>query len=75
MTVDSRRKLAFMSKDSGLKGIVTVDLKDPWNPAIISFQRTSLGHTATCINDCRFIWQVGGGASAPALRGLGDRHP
>jgi hypothetical protein len=60
MTVDSRRKLAFMSKDSGKKGIVTVDVKDPWNPQIVSFQPTWLGHTATCLNDCRFIWQVGG---------------
>jgi hypothetical protein len=63
MTVDSRRKLAFMSKDSGTKGIVTVDVKDPWNPQIVSFQKTPLGHTATCLNDCRFIWQVGGGVS------------
>ncbi len=63
MTVDSRRKLAFLSKDSGKKGIITVDLNDPWNPQIISYQQTSLGHTATCLNDCRFIWQVGGGVS------------
>jgi hypothetical protein len=61
MTVDSRRKLAFLSKDSGKKGIVTIDVKDPWNPQIVSFQPTPLGHTATCLNDCRFIWQVGGG--------------
>jgi hypothetical protein len=61
MTVDSRRKLAFLSKDSGTKGIVTIDVKDPWNPQIVSFQKTPLGHTATCLNDCRFIWQVGGG--------------
>jgi len=63
MTVDSRRKLAFLSKDSGKKGIITIDVKDPWNPQIVSFQPTSLGHTATCLNDCRFIWQVGGAVS------------
>ena len=34
MTVDSRRKLAFLSKDSGKKGIITIDVKDPWNPQI-----------------------------------------
>ena len=63
MTTDSRRKLAFMSKDSGKKGLFTIDMKDPWNPKVISFQPTSLGHTATCINDCRFVWQVGSGVS------------
>src|SRR4051794_3147520 len=29
MTVDSRRKLAFMSRDSGTKGQIIIDLKDP----------------------------------------------
>jgi hypothetical protein len=72
MTVDSRRKLAFLSKDSGFKGIVTVDLKDPWDPQIVSFQRTSLGHTGTCINDCRFIWQVGGGATGRSAVSVTD---
>jgi hypothetical protein len=60
MTVDSRRKLVFMSRDSVKKGLFTIDLKDPWNPRLVSFQPTSLGHTATCLNDCRFVWQVGG---------------
>ena len=40
MTVDSRRKLAFMSKDQGTKGILIVDLKDPWNPVVVGFQPT-----------------------------------
>ena len=80
MTVDSRRKLAFLSKDQGTKGILTVDLKDPWNPIVVGFQPTPLGHTATCLNDCRFIWQVGGGVSgrrsAVAVTDIRDiEHP
>jgi hypothetical protein len=80
MTVDSRRKLAYLSKDSGRKGIVIVDVKDPWHPVLVGFQPTPLGHTATCLNDCRFIWQVGGGVSgrrsAVAVTDIRDiEHP
>ena len=64
MTVDSRRKLAFMSRTRARKGIITIDVKDPWNPQIIGFQKTSQGHTATCLNDCRFIWR----SAAASLR-------
>src|SRR3954468_7110985 len=60
MTVDSRRKLAFMSRDSGSKGQIIVDLKDPWNPKLINFSKNYQGHTSTCLNDCRFMWSVGG---------------
>ena len=80
MTVDSRRKIAYLSKDSGKKGIAIVDLKDPWHPVLVGFQPTQLGHTATCLNDCRFIWQVGGGVSgrrsAVAVTDIRDiEHP
>ena len=37
MTVDSSRKLVFMSRDSGRKGQIVVDLNDPWNPQVIAF--------------------------------------
>ncbi|WP_121249286.1 hypothetical protein [Solirubrobacter pauli] len=80
MTVDSRRKIAYLSKDSGTKGIAIVDLKDPWHPKLVGFQKTQLGHTATCLNDCRFIWQVGSGVSgrrsAVAVTDIRDiEHP
>ncbi len=65
MTVDSRRKLAFMSRDTGQKGQIIIDLKDPWNPKLINFSKNFQGHTSTCINDCRFMWSVGGTQSAP----------
>jgi hypothetical protein len=61
MTTDSRRKLVFMSRDQGNKGQFIVDIKDPWNPAILNYSFGSRqGHTSTCINDCRFLWSVGG---------------
>src|SRR4051812_3899728 len=65
MTVDSRRKLAFMSRDTGQKGQIIVDLKDPWNPKVINFSKNFQGHTSTCLNDCRFMWSVGGTQGAP----------
>jgi len=61
MTTDSRRKLVFMSRDQGNKGQFIVDIKDPWNPVILNYSAGARqGHTSTCINDCRFLWSVGG---------------
>jgi hypothetical protein len=60
MTTDSRRKLVFMSRDQGNKGQLIVDIKDPWNPVVLNYSKTRQGHTSTCINDCRFLWSVGG---------------
>jgi hypothetical protein len=59
-TVDSRRKIAFMSKDIGNKGFFAIDLKNPWEPKIMFFQKVFQGHTMTCLDDCRFLWSVGG---------------
>jgi|GEM_PF-1719314 len=63
MTVDSRRKLVFMSRDSGAKGLFIIDVKDPWHPVLLGFHPVPQGHTATCLDDCRFIWSVGTGVS------------
>ncbi|HEY6888680.1 MAG TPA: hypothetical protein VI300_12900 [Solirubrobacter sp.] len=68
-TVDSRRKLAFLARDprsfgssghpNGRTGLYIVDVKDPWHPQVISYTWVPAGHTATCINDCRYLWSVG----------------
>ncbi|MEU3454643.1 hypothetical protein ABZ671_13705 [Micromonospora sp. NPDC006766] len=63
LTVDSRRKLVYLTRDSGTKGLFIIDINDPWHPKLLGFHPVRLGHTATCINDCRFIWSVGSGAS------------
>jgi hypothetical protein len=55
-----------MSRDVGNKGLFIIDLKDPWHPSIIGFQKVPQGHTATCLNGCRFIWSVGGVQSGGA---------
>jgi hypothetical protein len=60
MTTDTRRKLVFMSRDEGDKGQFIIDINDPWHPAIVNYSKTRQGHTSTCINDCRFLWSVGG---------------
>ena len=66
MTVDSRRKLVFLSRDTGTKGQFIIDISDPWKPAVVGFSKNFQGHTNTCLNDCRFLWSVGGTQSAPA---------
>ncbi len=68
-TVDSRRKLAFLARDprsfgnnnhpGGRTGLYIIDVKNPWNPEILSYSWVPAGHTATCINDCRYLWSVG----------------
>ncbi len=68
-TVDSRRKLAFLARDprsfgnsghpGGRTGLYIIDVKDPWNPQVVAYHWVPAGHTATCINDCRYLWSVG----------------
>jgi hypothetical protein len=76
MTVDSRRKLVYLARDprsfgntrhpTGRTGLYIIDVKDPWKPVLVNFHWVPAGHTATCINDCRFIWSMG-----PANNGSG----
>ena len=68
-TVDSRRKLAYLARDprsfgnnshpGGRTGLYIIDVKDPWNPKVVTYHWVPAGHTATCINDCRYLWSVG----------------
>ncbi len=67
MTTDSRRKLVFLSRDQGTKGQFIVDIKDPWNPQVLTYSTNRQGHTSTCINDCRFLWSVGGVTTSQTL--------
>ncbi len=68
MTVDSKRKLVFLSRDprgfggaltTGKTGVYIIDVKNPYDPKIITFQSVPAGHTSTCINDCQYLWSVG----------------
>ena len=68
-TVDSRRKLAFLARDprsfgngnhpGGRTGLYIIDVKDPFRPEVLTYHWVPAGHTATCINDCRYLWSVG----------------
>ncbi|SIQ76094.1 hypothetical protein SAMN05421833_103372 [Microbispora rosea] len=79
MTVDPKRKLVFLSRDprgfggtvsTGQSGVYIVDVKDPWKPKVVVFQPIPAGHTATCINDCSYLWSVG-----PANTGTPGQDP
>src|SRR4051794_4444730 len=68
MTVDAKRKLVILSRDprgfggtlqTGQTGFYVIDVKDPYNPKIVTFKSVPAGHTATCINDCQYLWSMG----------------
>ncbi len=61
LTIDSKRMIAWLTRDSTqARGLFPIDISDPWNPKVIGFHKVPQGHTATCLNDCTFIWSVGG---------------
>src|SRR3954470_13171962 len=89
-TVDSRRKLAFLARDprsfgnnahpNGRTGLYIIDVSNPWSPQILSYHWVPAGHTATCINDCRYLWSVGPANNGSAVNGqpqdiAGVLHP
>lgn len=74
MAVDERRKLVFLARDPRAyggtttddddpAGVYVVDASDPENLFLRSWVEVGTGHTATCVNDCNYLW-VGGPASA-----------
>jgi hypothetical protein len=74
MDVDHRRKLVFLARDPRAydgtttndddpAGVYVVDASDPDNMRLRSWVEVGTGHTATCIEDCRYLW-VGGPASS-----------
>jgi hypothetical protein len=89
-TVDSRRKIAYLARDprsfgnrghpGGRTGLYAIDVSNPWAPQILSYHWVPAGHTATCINDCRYIWSVGPSNNGTAVSGqpqdgAGVLHP
>ncbi len=85
MTVDVERELVFLSRDS--RGFTThavpaaivplgilhvIDVSDPSNLRQIGMVTMPIGHTAECVEGCRYIWTAGlarGVPSAPATGG------
>jgi hypothetical protein len=69
MTLDPKRKLVYLARDprsfgnsqhpNGRTGLYTIDVKDPSHPTILSYHWVPAGHTATCVNDCRYVWSMG----------------
>ncbi len=60
LTIDAKRKIVWLTRDTNDKGLFPIDVSDPWNPKLIGYHKVPQGHTATCLNDCTFIWSVGG---------------
>ena len=75
----------------GRTGIYIVDVKNPWDPKVLTYHWVPAGHTQTCINDCRYLWTVGpanngsqvngepqdlsGALDASGVVPAGSRHP
>ena len=52
---------------TNIAGFYVVDVRDPADMQMLSFQQLPTGHTTTCINDCRWLWS-GGPASTNKQR-------
>jgi len=48
---------------TNIAGVYVVDVRDPRNPQILSFEQLPTGHTTTCINDCKWLWTGGPAAT------------
>ena len=48
---------------TNIAGFYVVDLRDPTDMELMSFQQLPTGHTTTCINDCRWVWSGGPAAT------------
>lgn len=75
MNIDKDREVAFLSRDprafqnpqdTGVAGFYIIDLSDVTAPAMhpTGFHQVPAGHTATCVNDCDYLWS---GGPAPAF--------
>ena len=47
---------------TNIAGVYIIDVADPRDPSIRTFEQLPTGHTTTCVNDCQFLW-TGGPAS------------
>jgi hypothetical protein len=56
---------------TNIAGFYVVDVRDPENMQIRSFQQLPTGHTTTCINDCRWLWSGGPAATTTQQTQLG----
>jgi hypothetical protein len=83
MDVDHRRKIVVVSRDPGLlivdplgeKPTGGVQLFNASNPRLLiplGFIPLPVGHTATCINECDFLWVNGPSGSPLRLPGQPD---
>jgi hypothetical protein len=75
--VDPERKLIFLSRDprayggstsTGIAGVYIIDAADPTDLQLVTFHELGAGHTATCIEGCRYLWSGGParGANQPS---------
>jgi hypothetical protein len=48
---------------TNIAGVYVIDVRDPREPQILSFEQLPTGHTTTCINDCEWLWTGGPAAT------------
>jgi hypothetical protein len=74
MDVDHDRKLVFLARDpraydgttsdpADVSGVYIVDAADPADLKLVTFHPLPVGHTSTCINDCKYLWTGGPAAN------------
>ena len=67
VSIGGNRLLISGDGTFGGSNLIVIDISDPTAPAIeqvISMQALDEGHTATCIQECKYAWVAGGGSIA-----------
>jgi hypothetical protein len=67
VSIGGDRLLLSGDGTAGGSNLVVIDISDPQVPMIeqvINMQLLDEGHTATCIQECRYVWVAGGGSVA-----------
>jgi hypothetical protein len=67
VSIGGHRLLLSGDGTAGGSNLVVIDISDPQLPLIeqvINMQGLDEGHTATCIQECRYVWVAGGGTIA-----------
>ena len=67
--VATNGEILLLSRDQslGLARLYVIDIRNPANPSVLSTLETTdksevmgaIGHTASCIDDCRWVWLAG----------------
>ncbi|WP_433337311.1 hypothetical protein [Spirillospora sp. CA-294931] len=66
--IDHKRKIIYLSRDprafggipqTGDSGVYVIDASRPESLRKITYISVPAGHTASCVNDCQYLWSAG----------------